>query len=130
VVPRLGELRELAPVPDGVVLVRHRLVRRVRNLLQKGVACRLRLRQLRLEPLQLVLHPLELLDLLRRRLARHLLPAAQVVHLRDEGAPAFVDGQELVEGLRAALARDGGANGVGIVAGDAQVDHGRESRNA
>ena len=113
VVLRIGELGRLAggahDVALGVsaLLVRDRLVRRVRDLLQQLVAPRLRRRVLLLEPPQVLLDLLQLLDLLRARLALDLLPAAELVDLRHELAPARVGREQLVECLAAALARDG-----------------------
>ena len=132
---RVVQARRLAPPPDllGVLLlgaVGNRFVRRVRDLLEQRVACRLGLRERGLEALELLLHPLELLDLLRRRLAGELLAAAQVVDLRDERAPALVGGEELVERVGRALARDCGAHCVGVVPRCAEVDHEWESKKA
>ena len=52
---------------------------------------------------QLLLHPLELLDLLGRRLALQLRPAAQLVDAGDERAPALVRSEQRVERLGGAL---------------------------
>ncbi len=76
-------------------------MRRVGDDAQQLVARALGLGQPGLEPLEVGLHLLQLLDLLRRRLALHLLLAAQLVHLWNELAPALVRGQELVELRRA-----------------------------
>ena len=64
----------------------------------------------------------------RRRLALQLQLAAQLVRARDELAPALVGREQRVEGLRGALARERGAEAVGIVARRAEVDHATESR--
>ena len=96
---RVGQLRRLADQAHylalGVALrlVRDGFVRRVRHHAQELVPRGLGLRELALEPLQVVLDLLQLLDLLRRRLPLELLPAPQLVHLRDELAPALIRGQ-------------------------------------
>ena len=126
---RLGELRRVADRADdlalGVVpdLVRDRLVRRVRHLLQQLVAPLGRGRELVLEPAQVLLDLLQLLNLLRRRLSLQLLAAAQLVDLGDELAPALVGLEQLVEGLRAALARDGRPEAVRVGPRGPEVDH-------
>src|SRR5207248_280042 len=94
VVLRVLELWRLAPAPDlrGVVLgvaVGHGLVRRVRDLLEQRVPRGFGLGELGLERLELLLHALQLLDLLRRRLARELLSPPELVDPRDERAPAL-----------------------------------------
>ena len=70
-----------------------------------------------LERLQLLLDLLQLLELLRRRLAVELLLRAQLVDPRHERAPALVGREQLVERVGGAAARERGAEGVGIVAG-------------
>ena len=111
---RLGELGRLADdaldraLRVLLLLVRHRLVRRVRHLREQLVPRRLGRRELVLEPPQLLLDLLQLLDLLGRRLALDLLAPAKLVHLRDELAPARVRLEQPVEGLAGPLARDRG----------------------
>ena len=83
-----------------------------------------------LEPPELFLHRPQLLDLLGRRLALQLRPAAQVVDLRDEVEPGTVGGHQLVERVAGPLAIERGAPGIGVAAGGADVDHERESRTA
>ena len=120
----------LADHPDdlslGVVghLVRDRFVRRARNLRQQLIPLCRRRRQFLLEPPEIILDLLQLLDLLGRRLALQLLAPAKLVDLRHQLAPALVRGEELVECLRAggALARDGPAEPVGIGPRGSEVD--------
>src|SRR5581483_10128762 len=78
VVARAREPGRLAPAAnlDRVVLrlaVRNALVRRVREPRQRRLALGLRSRQLLLRPAEILLDLLQLLDLLRRRLALNLL---------------------------------------------------------
>ena len=82
-----------------------------------------------LEPPELFLHRPQLLDLLGRRLALQLRPAAQVVDLRDEVEPDTVGGHQLVERVAGPLAIERGAPGIGVAPGGADVDHERESRD-
>ena len=56
------------------------------------------------------------------------MPAAQLVDPRHQRAPALVGGEQRVERLGGALAGERGAEGVGVGAGGAEVDHARESR--
>ena len=77
VLARVVELGRLADAPHlaDVVLgraVRDVVVRRVRHAQREGVPLRLRLRQRLLDVLELRLHRLQLLALLRRRLPREL----------------------------------------------------------
>ena len=97
-------------------------MRRVRHLLQQLVALRLGLAQLLLEPAQVLLDRLQLLDLLGRRLALQLLAASQLVDLRHERAPALVRFEQLVERVGAALARDARPHAVGIGPRRLEVD--------
>ena len=93
---RVGQLRRLADEAHDLALgialrlVRDGFVRRVRHHAQELVPRGLGLRELTLEPLQVGLDLFQLLDLLRRRFAFQLLPAPQLVHLRDELTPALV----------------------------------------
>src|SRR5256885_9583802 len=121
------QLRGRAPAADlDRVLLRvavgNRLVRRIRHLRQRGVARALRVGELLLRPSKLFLDRLQLLDLLRRRLALELLPRPQLVDARDEPPPSLVRGQPRVERLRGSFARNGGAEPVGVVARGAGVD--------
>ena len=130
---RLRERRRLAEAADldGVVLgvaVRSRGVRRVRDERERLLAGRLGGGELLLRRPQLLLHPLQLLELLRRRLALQLRLAAELVDARHERPPALVGGEQLVERLGRALARERRPPGVGLGAGGLQVDHPRESR--
>src|SRR5262249_9131877 len=104
----------------------YRLVRQVRNAHEQPVALGLGSGQLVLERLQPHLDVLHLLDLLGRRLAATLLLSAKLVHLRDEGAPAFVRGEKLVERYGRTPPRQRGPEALGIVPGGAEVDHVRE----
>src|SRR5215831_2316448 len=106
------------------LLVRNRLVRRARNLLEQLVAGRLRRREVGLDLLQPLLDPFQLLELLGSRLPLDLLPPAQLVDLGHELAPALVGGEQLVEGLRGggALARDGRSEGLRIGPRGSEVD--------
>ena len=130
---RVGELRDLADAADldRVLLadaVRNRRIRRVRDAERQLVSGRLGGGELLLRRLQLLLDLLQLLELLGRRLAFQLRPAAQLVHARDERAPALVGLEQRVERLRRSLARERGTDAVGVGSGCAEVDHGLESR--
>ena len=105
--------RLISTASSSVIAVGGRLVRRVRHLRDRRVACLLGLGELRLELLSARLHVLHRLDLLRRRLALELLLRAQLVGLRHELAPAGVGGQQLVERLARAAALERGANASG-----------------
>ena len=129
------ERRRLADAPHlaDVVLGRavgHGVVRGVGDAQREPVALRLGLRELGLERLQLGLHALQLLELLRGGLAVELLARAELVDLGHEGAPALVGGEQRVERARRALARERGAERVGIGARCPEVDHAVESRYA
>src|SRR5207249_2819671 len=80
--------------------------------------------ELRLEPAR----PLDLLVPLRP--AEPLLLGADLLLTRGRLAPARIGGEQLVERVGAALARECRAKAVGIVARRAEVDHGRDSRSA
>jgi hypothetical protein len=90
-------------------------VRRVRNLREQLVAgpasacCVLLLGRA-----QLLLHLLQLGELLGRRLALQLRLPAELVDRGYERAPALVGGQERVERLAGALARERRAVGVRV----------------
>ena len=132
---RLCELRRLADPAElrGVLVgeaVRRRVVRRVRQLGERRLARRVRFGQLLLGLLELLLHPAQLLELLRRRLALHLRAGAQLVDAGNERPPALVDRQPGVERLGRALAREPAPEPVRVAAGGARVDHARESRYA
>ncbi len=83
----VADAAELLCVLLGVA-VGGRGIGRIRHLLEQRVPLGLGGRQLRLERAQLVLHRVQLLELLRRRLALELLPAPQLVDLREQGEPA------------------------------------------
>ncbi len=104
------------------VAVRDGLVRRVRHLRERRVALGLGLRELRLERAELLLDPLQLLDLLRSRPAVDLLPGAQVVDAGHELAPALVGGEQRVEGLGRALPGERAPEAVRVVARGPEVD--------
>src|SRR6185503_12940874 len=128
VLARLGEEGRLPDAPEllGVVLgvaVRRRGVRRIRDESERRLARGLGGRELLLDLLELRLHRAEFLQLLRRRLSRKLRPAAQLVDARDERAPALVGGEQRVELLGGAFARERLTPGVGIAAGSLEVDH-------
>src|SRR5262249_21090240 len=108
----------------------YRLVRQVRNAHEQPVALGLGSGQLVLERLQPYLDVLHLLDLLGRRLAARLLPPAKLVHLRDEGAPAFVRGEKLVERGGRTPPRQRGPEALGSVARCAEGDRARETMKA
>ncbi len=125
----------LAPLADddGVFVtepVGRRLVRHVRDLCERGVACGLGRGELILGGLQLVLRPAERFELLGRRLAVELLARPQLVDLRDEPAPALVGREQLVEGLAGATPCERGPHRPGIVASSSEVDHRFESRKS
>ena len=103
-------------------------MRRVRDERERLVAGGLGGRELLLGGAELLLHPLQLLELLGRRLALQLRPAAEVVDARHERAPALVGGEQRVERLAGALAGERGAPGVGLGAGCLEVDHASDSR--
>src|SRR5262249_60751886 len=71
---------------------------------------------------ELLLDLLELLDLLRPRLAVDLLARPELGDLRDEPAPAVVGGEPRVERLGRALARERCPVGVRVVARGLRVD--------
>ena len=121
--PHLGRVLVRGPVRDVVV-------RGVRDAEGEPVALLLRGRERLLGRPQLLLHALQLLELLGRRLALQLRPAAELVHARDELAPALVGGEQRVERLGRALPRQGGPDRRGIVSGGLEVDHACESRSA
>ena len=135
VLARLRQLGRLARARDldRVLLlgaVRHRLVRRVRHLGEQLVARRLGRRVLLLGRAQLLLHLLQLGELLGRGLALQLRLPAQLVDRRHERAPALVGGQQRVERLAGALALQRRAVGVRVAAGGLEVDHGVKCRRA
>ena len=135
VLPRLVERGRIRAAPHlhGLFLgrsVRHRVGRRVRDEHGQAIALALRLGELGLALFQLLLHSLERLELLGRRLPLELRPRAELVDLGDERAPALVRREERVERLRGTLSRERGAVGVGIGASRLQVDHKLESRAA
>src|SRR5262249_24953117 len=127
-VARVFELRRLAPAAnlDRVILgiaVGNVRVRRVGQLLERGVAgggCRV---ELLLGLPQLLLHLFQQLDLFGRGPALLFLPRAEVVDLRDELAPALVGLEPGIERLAGALARKRGPVGVRVVARGLRVDH-------
>ena len=129
-VRRAGGLAEAADL-DGVVLrvtVRGGIVRWIRDERERVLTRSLRGRQLLLGCAQLLLHTLELFQLLGRRLALELGAAAQIVDARHEQAPALVGGEQRVERLCRALAGERRAPYVGVRAGCLEVDHARDSR--
>ena len=79
---------------------------------------------------QLLLHLLQLRELLRRGLALQLRLPAQLVDLRHERAPALVGLEQGVERVAGALPGQCSAVGVRVVAGGLEVDHGVKSRSA
>ena len=79
--------------------------------------------ELSLERTQPLLDLLQLLELLRGRLAVELLPCPQLVDLRDEGAPALVCREQRVERLSRATACERSTKRLRVVARLAQVDH-------
>ena len=126
------ERRGLADAPDlDRVLLREPVgrghVRRVRHAVEERLPCRLGLTELVLEPLEVDLDLLQLLELLGRRLPLQLRPPAELVDLRYERPPALVGLEQLVEDPRrlVALADEGGAKRVRIGPGGLEVDHGR-----
>ena len=128
VVLYVGQLRVLAHLANDFGLLLRRavgdgFVRRVRHGLESSVTCLFGLGQLALEALQVLLDLLELLDLLRSRLALELLPATELVHLRDELTPAGVRLEQPVEGLALAFARDRRPQALGLGASGPEVDH-------
>ena len=135
VLPSLRERRRLARARDldGVLLlaaVRNGLVGRVRHLGEQLVARRLGGGVLLLGRTELLLHLLQLGELLRRGLALQLRLPAQLVDRRHERAPALVGLQQRVERVAGALPRQRRAVRVRIVAGGLEVDHGVKSRSA
>ena len=132
VLHRKVERRGLADAPDlDRVLLREPVgrghVRRVRHAVEERLPCRLGLTELVLEPLEVDLDLLQLLELLGRRLPLQLRPPAELVDLRYERPPALVGLEQLVEDPRrlVALADEGGAKRVRIGPGGLEVDHGR-----
>ena len=103
-----------------------RRVRRVGHAVESSWR-RLGLGELVVERLQLRLQRLRLLDLLRRRLALHLLPARaprRGVWTPRQAASASSSASK----PRRALARERRPEGVGVVARRPEVDHATESR--
>ena len=96
---------------------------RVRDTEGQPVALGLGGRELLLGCLQLLLHPLQLGQLLRRRLPLQLRPPAQLVDPRHERAPALVGLEQRVERLGCSLPPERGPIGVRVVAGGLEVDH-------
>src|SRR6185437_15568384 len=84
--------------------------------------------ELQLGGLQLLLDALQLLELLRRRLALQLRARAQLVDARDDRPPALVGGEPRVERLGRAFTREPAAEVVGAGSCRACVDHRLESR--
>ena len=126
-VARILQLWRLPPAADldGVVLrltLRHVWVRWVGQRFQRGVAIDLGCRQLLLRLAQLFFDLLQLLDLLRSRLALELLPRPEVVDSGHQLAPALVGGEPGVERVGSSLAREGGPVSVGVVARGLRVD--------
>ncbi len=105
--------------------VRRRLVGRVRNLRQELTSLLLGFRELALEPLEVGLDRLQLLDLLGRGLALELGLRAKLVDLRHERKPAPVHVHERVEGIGRSLARERRAPRIRVLASRANVDHAR-----
>ena len=103
-------------------------MRRVRDEERQPVSLGLGLGELGLAPLQILLHLLERLELLRRRLSLQLRPRAELVDLGDERAPALVGGEQRVERIGRALAGERGTVGVGLGARRFEIDHETESR--
>jgi hypothetical protein len=77
---------------------------------------------------ELVLHDAQLLQLLRGRLSLRPRLGAQLGDARLELAPACVHGQQFVEQLRCALARECGPEALGLVARGSNVDHARKCK--
>ena len=133
VLARLREDGRLADAPEllGVLLrvaVRCRRMRRIGDERQRRVARGFRGCEPFLGLLELGLHGLELLELLRCRLALELRPPPELVHARDELAPALVGLEQRVELLGRALPCERLTPGVGIAAASLEVDHEVESR--
>ena len=129
------EARRLADDPhdDGVLLlvaVGRVLGRGVRHAIVQILEPLRRLGQLGLERLQLGLERGQLGELLRSRLAFQLRARPQLIDALLELAPADIGGEQLVEDLGRALARECRPVAVGVVAGCAQVDHRFEFRSA
>src|SRR5690242_1234380 len=101
----------------------------IRHLQKQCVSFLFSMRERVLAQAQLLLHPLQLLELLRRGLSLELGATAELVHLRHELAPAFVGGEQRIEGLDRTFARERRAEGFRIVARGPEVDHAREFRN-
>ena len=128
------ERRWLAPAPDlhRVVLseaVGRRLVGRIRNSVEELFARVLCGRELLLQRLELVLDPLELRQLFRRRLAFELAPRTPVLDARLDVADRSVCRHQLVEELGGAFALQRIADHLRVLTRFAQVDHARESRD-
>ena len=111
VADREVEARRLAPAADldrvlvGLA-VRRRHVRRVGDAVEDLLPARLGLAELLLQALQLALEPLELGELLGRRLALDLPPGPQLLDPRLHLEDCAVGGEQLVEELAGALARE------------------------
>jgi hypothetical protein len=125
---RLAEPAELDRVLLAVA-VGDRVVGRVGDIEEEGVALRLGGRERVLRLLQLDLHALELLELLRRRLALELRPRAELVDAGHELTPARVGVEQPVERLGRALPGKCRPHRGGVGAGCLEVDHDRESRS-
>ena len=105
-------------------------MRRIRDGRERLVARCLGCSELLLGGAQLLLQPLQLRELLGRRLPLELRPAAQVVDARHQRAPALVGREQRVERLAGSLPGESGAPGVGLGAGCLEVDHASDSRYA
>ena len=124
---RLAHTADLLHVVLGRA-VGHVGARKVRDPQGEPVALGLGGGELLLGRLQLLLHLLQLLQLLGRGLALQLRLAAQLVDPRHEPAPPLVGLEHRVERFGGALARQRRAVRVGVVAGRFEIDHARESR--
>ena len=133
VADREVEARRLAPAADldGVLLgvaVGRRHVRRVGDAIEDLLPARLGLAELVLQPLQLALEPLELGELLGRRLALDLPPGPQILDLRLHLEDCAVGGEQLVEELAGSFARQRLAHLLRRCTGCPEVDHATESK--
>src|SRR4029079_9086862 len=108
--------------------IRCGLVGRIRHAGEQVFTATLRRGELLLERLELPFDPLELGELLRRRLALDLARRAQLLDPWLNLANCLIRGEQLVEDFGGSLPREGDAEAVRVVARCAEIDHGRESR--
>src|SRR6185436_2931961 len=130
---RKVERRRIAPAANlDRVFVRRTVwrsvVRRIRHTVEQVFTASFRRGELLLERLELRFDPLELGELLRRRLALDLARRAQLLDPWLDLADCLIRGEQLVEDFGSSLPREREPKGLRVGARCAEIDHGRESR--